>query len=110
MDLPSAISFGQEQFLTFMTMIRYSIPDLKFISKNIVESSDKVSINIGASGSYQTDFILPGFEGFPASGQNLNIPPVEIEFIFSNAKIKEIKILSLPKPQSSSNFINEIKK
>lgn len=105
MDLPVPMHFGSVELLTFMQMVKASMPDLVFDIKTLSENGNKISASISSSGTYQNDFIMPGYFNVAASGQPINIPDANFEFIFLNNKISQIKILGLP---SGMNLMKDI--
>ena len=105
MDLPVPMHFGSVELLTFMQMVKASMPDLVFDIKTLSENGNKISASISSLGTYQNDFIMLGYFNVEASGQPINIPDANFEFIFLNNKISQIKILGLP---SGMNLMKDI--
>lgn len=106
MSLPGSIRLGDVQLITFSQMVRASIPDLSFKISEISDNGDKVTASISLSGTYQNDFMMPGYLSLEATGQAINIPAFSFDFLFSEDKIKEIKILNLPLSEMSDIMKN----
>ncbi|RYX98803.1 hypothetical protein EON78_04455, partial [bacterium] len=82
MSLPGSIRLGDVQLITFSQMVRASIPDLSFKISEISENGDKVTASISLSGTYQNDFMMPGYLSLEATGQPINIPASSFDFLF----------------------------
>lgn len=102
-DFPTP--FDKHHLINFVSLTKRSVPDMSIKVLDVTENDEKVTALIKATGSYLIDFV--GLESGVASGQNIDLPSTNFEFIFAGNKIKEAKIPNISREQIQSIIDNK---
>lgn len=85
---------GKGEFLAMQSELLAAMPDLSYHLQDLQEERDSVTGLMSLSGTHTQDLALPtfGVPLIPATGIEVELPQVHVEYTLDNAKVKAMQV------------------